>query len=101
MRKYQQALSLTFRNLHDETIQIVRNADLAGQTRVRTYIIGEIQHVLFHCFGLAGRGGPLFIHIDMACGAGAGTAALRTALRMAFSITVEPFSAFASIRAPS
>lgn len=91
--------------MNDEPIQSFAHLDLTGETRGRTHVVGEVQHILFHRFGRADLGRPGVVDIDMTGRAGAGPAAFRfdpgTELRTAFSMTVEPFSTSSSWRAPS
>lgn len=61
--------------MHDKAVKFVRDLDLAGKPRVRAAFPCKIQHVLFHDLGSANRLGPRFIDVNVAGGAGAGTAA--------------------------
>src|SRR5271165_7162345 len=60
----------------DEAVQRLADLDLAGEPRVRSDLKGEVEHVLLHLRGFAGRFCPLFRDIDVAGRAGAGAAAL-------------------------
>ena len=55
----------------DETIQSVRQRDLAGKARVAAQFIDRIEHVLFDRGALPDALGPIRINIDMAGSAGA------------------------------
>src|SRR5438045_1675576 len=68
------ALGLSLRNAHHESAEIVRDLDLAGETRVRPHVIAEVEHVLFHRRWAADLLAPFFLDIDMAGGAGTGPA---------------------------
>src|SRR5690606_2294653 len=67
---------LAFRQAHDQAVQVVADADLAGQAAVRLHVLGEVQHGLLHGRGAAGFGGGILVDIDVAGRAGAGAAAV-------------------------
>src|SRR6267154_5543425 len=66
---------LPFRSMHNQTIEVRYQLDLAGQARIAAYVEPEIQHVFFH------RGRPTHsrlpgrIDVDMTGRAGTGPAA--------------------------
>ena len=64
--------------MQNQTIEIVGNFDLTGETAGVAEILGELQQFGFH---FAWRGPaypvePCGVHIDVACGAGANPAAV-------------------------
>src|SRR6202040_4186324 len=67
--------ALPLRHRHGQPVELVADADLAGEPRGRTDVIGEIEHVLLHRLGLTDDFLERLVDIDMASGAGAGTAA--------------------------
>src|SRR5947208_61258 len=67
------ALSLRHRDGHP--IELVADADLAGEARGRPDVEGEVEHVLLHRLGLTHDLLERFVDIDVAGGAGAGAAA--------------------------
>src|SRR5918993_5126824 len=68
--------ALPGRSVNDETVELRSHPDLTREPRVGAHVEGEVEHVLLHGLGLARGGFPLLGDIDMACGAGAGSAAL-------------------------
>src|SRR5690606_18586878 len=68
---------LLFGHLYDQPVQVVRDLELAGQTRAhRVGVPGEIEHVLFHRILWRQAVHPFVIHIDMAGRARTGAAAI-------------------------
>src|SRR6185437_3945607 len=70
-------LGLLLGRAHDQPIELVGDLDLARQPRIGPHVVTEIEHVLFHRRWFAGLLAPGFVDINVAGGAGAGTAALR------------------------
>jgi hypothetical protein len=67
---------LAFRRIHDESVQLLRDADLATQPGTRADFARELQHVVFHFARGADLRSPFLIDQDMAGGAGQATTAL-------------------------
>ncbi|VTZ60671.1 hypothetical protein EMEDMD4_180087 [Sinorhizobium medicae] len=67
---------LTLRDMDYESVQSFAHLDLTGETRRRTHIIGEVQHILFHRFGSADLSRPGIVDIDVTGRTGTGAAAL-------------------------
>jgi hypothetical protein len=63
--------ALMLRDAHDKPVEILADAELAAQTAGGADFIGKVQHVLFHLRRLTRHCPPVFIHINMAGGAGA------------------------------
>src|SRR5262250_1430494 len=68
---------LPLRRAHHEPVELVGHLDLAGQARVRPYVVAEVEHVLLHRRRLAHRLAPCRIDMHVAGGTGAGAAAFR------------------------
>ena len=68
---------LALGDMNDKPVQSFAHLDLTGQTRGRTHVVGEVQHILFHRFRRADLRRPGLVDIDMTGGAGTGPAALR------------------------
>src|SRR4051794_37138320 len=60
-----------------QAVERVGDLDLARQPRVRSDVKGEVEHVLLHRLGFADGLCPRLVDVDVAGGAGAGSAAFR------------------------
>src|SRR5689334_5545164 len=69
-------LELLFRDPDAQSVQLVGNLDLAGQSARIADVKGEIEHVLFHLAARAGLRHPFRLDIDVAGRAGARSTAV-------------------------
>src|SRR3712207_8990022 len=69
---FRSPLVLVARHAHDQAVERVADANLAGEAGVWLHLLGGVEHAFLHRGGLAPLLPPRLVHLDVAGGIGRG-----------------------------